>query len=582
MPTSTSVVSHILIKIDGNEMSQSLRPQLLEVIVEQHAYLPGMFTLRFSDQEFKLIDEGPFNPGVKIEILGSDEANKKFSLIKGEVTAVEPEYGEGMICQLLVRGYDQMHRLYRITKSKTYLNVKDSDIAKEIAKNAGLQTDIETTKTVYDHIFQNNQSDLNFLMQRAWRIGYECYVNAGKLIFRQPKVAEAKNTLIWGKDLLSFSPRMTLAEQVEEVMVTGWDIKKKAVIIGRAQKGQLYPTIKEKSSEWTSKLGAGSKTIYVEQSVVSQAEADILAAARLDEISGVFIEAEGVASRRPDIAAGATLKLDALGKRFSGVYLVTSATHIYTNTGMRTNFTVSGIRKGLLLDELSSYAQTERWHGVVPGLVTNSDDPQNMGRIKVKYPWMSEKEESDWMRIVSAGAGAKAGFCNIPAVDEEVLVAFVHGEFGQPVALGSLWNGTTPLPPVIDSAATGEKPKVHTWTARNGHHITIYENDKNRIELVTAGGHQANLDDKDKKIEIKSSGGLLIHLDDNAKTITIKSGDKIIINAANNIELSATNIKMEASSNLDMKGNSGAKLESGSMVDIKGATVKVGANVQLG
>ena len=236
--------------------------------------------------------------------MGKDANDKPLSLIKGEITALAPEFGEGMIAELVIRGYDQSHRLYREVKSKTYLNVKDSDLATQFAQHAGLTATVDVTPTVYDHLYQHNLSDLQFLMQRAWRIGYECYVDGEKLIFRKPTTASAKLTLAWGEDLLSFHPHMTLAEQVEDVEVKGWNVQKKAPIVGKASKGALYPKTTDKGDVWSKKLEVTAKMVIVDQPTVSQAEAMILAQARLNEISGVFMEAEGLAFRRPEIKAG--------------------------------------------------------------------------------------------------------------------------------------------------------------------------------------------------------------------------------------------------------------------------------------
>lgn len=557
MSQQTELVSNIFIKIGGVDAERPVMQQILEVIVDQHAHLPGMFCIRLLDPDLKLLDEGPFDLTKEVEIQAAKAGGEKVPLIKGEITALEPIFGEGMIAELVVRGYDKSHRLFREIKSKAYLNKKDSDLANEIAKAVNLEAQVDTTATVYDHIYQHNQSDMAFLMQRAWRIGYECFVTEGKLYFRKPPAGGDSATLTWGDDLLSFRLRMTLAEQVKEVFVKGWDVSKKEAIVGQASEGKLYPKIGESKdgAAWANTFGTG-KLVIVDQPVGSQAEANVLAAARLDEISGAFVEAEGEAFRRPVVQAGKMVKLEKLGKRLSGTYLVTRATHLYTPEGLKTVFNVRGIRSGLLGDEVARGAPLERWPGVVPAIVTNTDDSMTWGRVKVKFPWLADDAESDWARVVAAGAGPEAGLLATPAVGDEVMVAFVHGDFSQPVILGGLWNGQDKLPPEGAKAAKGEKPLVREWRSRTGHRLAMYDNADKKVEIVTAKGHKVVLDDAKTKIEITSSGGLTVVLDDSSKQITIKAGSNVELKSdTGNLKLNAGgNVEIQATGQVNIKG----------------------------
>ena len=567
MTKQAELASQIGIKVGGADVRQSVLTQLVRVVVDQHSHLPGMFTICLFDPDLQLLDGGPFDLTKEVEISAQTAGGDNVVLIKGEITALEPDFGEGMIARLLVRGYDRSHRLYRETKRVAHLNKKDSDLADEIARAAGLQADVQATQIVYDHVYQHNLPDLAFLMKRAWRIGYECFVDEGKLHFRKPPSGSSELTLTWGRDLLSFRPRLTLAEQVDEVTVKGWDVEKKTPIVGRAQQGKLYPDIQEpkKGAEWAAGFGAG-KLVIVDQPVASQAEADLLAAARLDEMSGAFVQAEGVAWGRPDVKAGRMVKLEALGDRFSGTYLVTSATHVYGNEGHRTTFTVSGSRSGLLSEQLRPRSP-DRWPGVVTAVVTNTDDPNDWGRVKIKFPWMSEEAESDWARVVGLGAGPEAGFFAMPDVDDEVLVAFAHGDFSQPFVLGGVWNGVNALPPEGKAAASGEKPKVRTWHSRSGHWMAMYDNADNKTEIVTAGGHSVVLDDANRKVTISSSGGLKVEMDDNGGKIRIESSSEVEVK-------SSGNMKLEASGNLDLKAAQ-LNLEGTARASLKAPTVSV-------
>ncbi len=561
MPSENPLSSQLYIKVGGQQIQTPIMTSVLEVMVDCHAHLPGMFTIRLSDQGMKILDGGPFDLTKEVEIEARTGENQKVSLIKGEITALEPLFGEGMICELVVRGYDKSHRLFRETKSKAFLNKKDSDLASEIANNAGLSSDVTTTSTVYDHIYQHNQTDLAFLLQRAWRIGFECFVAEGKLCFRKPPTDGEGVTLTWGTDLLSFNPRMSLAEQVNEVVVKGWDVEKKEAIVGQAQKGNLYPKIKESQdgAAWAGKFGNGKLTI-VDQPVVSQAEANTLATARLNELSGAFVEAEGSAFRRPDIKAGKAVKIEGLGQRLSGTYLVTNVTHLYNPSGLMTTFTVRGSRTGTLTEQMRHEAPLQRWPGVLVGVVTNTNDPKTWGRVKVKFPTLTDEAESDWARVIGLGGGPEAGMCLVPEVGDEVLVAFEHGDFSRPIVLGGVWNGKDKIPPRTADAATGEKPLVRVWQSRTGHLISMHDNADKKVEIKTKEGHSVLMDDANQKIVITSKNGHVITLDD--------GGNKIVVESKGQLEMkSSTNMKIEAGGNLDIKASG--------QVNVKGAMVNL-------
>ncbi|MEZ4683788.1 MAG: hypothetical protein R2932_57225 [Caldilineaceae bacterium] len=249
MAEKHSTVSHTHLKIDGKDLHDIAAGQLLEVHVDQHIYLPSMFMVRFHDPGMKLLDGRKIDLAKDVEISSKTASGQSVKLICGEITSLEPEFGNGMIAELIVRGYDYSHRLYRERKSKTYVNVKDSDLAEQIASAAKLKVVVDPTPTIYDHLYQYNQSDLNFLRQRAWRIGYECFVIDETLYFCKPSTTPPALTLAWGGDLLTFHPRVALAEQVDEVWVKGWDIQKKEAILGRANQGKLYPEVAEEDGK---------------------------------------------------------------------------------------------------------------------------------------------------------------------------------------------------------------------------------------------------------------------------------------------------------------------------------------------
>ena len=577
MTESPVLVSQLQIRLDGEPLPNTVINKLLSVRVDQQTHLPDMFTLRLTDPNLDLLDKGPFALTKGIDVLAETAVGERFPLIKGEITALEPIFEAGMTAELLVSGYDPTHRLYRETKSCTYLNQKDSDIAQEIASKLGLKANIEETAIVYDHIYQDNQSDFAFLRQRAWRIGYTCFVHEDTLHFHKPQTEGDPVTLKWGEDLLSFQPRMTLTEQVDEVLVKGWDSEKQTPLVGQAEagNGRLYPHIAQaENGAILSRPFGTSRRIYVDMPVTSQEEANLLAAARLDEMSGTFITARGVAFRRPDIRAGHPISLENLGERLSGIYLVTRATHQYSSRGLETSFFINGSRLALLHSDRVGKRPLRRWLGVVTAVITNTDDPKDGGRVKMKYPWLTEEHESDWARVSCPGAGPNAGLFSIPEVGDEVLVTFEHGDINRPFVLGGLWHGEHKLPDEALAAANGQKPRVHTWRSRTGHHFTIYDTEENRVEIITADGHQLCLNDKEKKITFKSQnahqltfndadnkivlasdGGHIVALDDQQNEISVQSSGTLQIKAATNMTIKTKgNLELAADGQVTIQG----------------------------
>jgi len=139
----------------------------------------------------------------------------------------------------------------------------------------------------------------------------------------------------------------------------------------------------------------------------------------------------------------------------------------------------------------------KQYPGVVTAIVKDVHDPEGQGRIRLQFPWLSESQKSSWAPVAVPMAGKKRGTFFMPELDDEVLVAFEHGDFDHPYIVGFLWNGVH------------EPPET-----------TI----QNRI-IKTPGGHQLRFEDKDgaKKIIVKSDGGHQIEIDDAAQTITLKT-----------------------------------------------------------
>ncbi len=568
----TELLSQMYLKIGGSNASEEIMNSLITMEVDDSLLLPDMFSISLRDPSFKWTDSDTFEVGKQVEI-SAKNGNGTTKLLSGEITAIEPEFGA--IPTVLIRGYDQSHRLHRTRQTKTYIQETDSDIAKKVARQCGLKADVESTREVHEYICQDNQTDMEFLQNRAKNIGFRMYVEDGKLYFRSaPQTEPTVPVLEWGVNLIEFQARMSTAQQVTEVTVRGWDPKTKKEIIGQASTPQDTPQVNETRSGGNVAKRAfniDSKEIIVNRPVSTQAEADDMAQSICDEMGNAFIQAEGTCLGNPAVSAGTFVELKGVGKRFSGKYRITNAIHRYDNSGYYTDFKISGKRANTLGQILATPSNNN--HSMMVGIVTNNRDPEGWGRVKVKLPNLPGNEESNWARLASPMAGSGRGFEFIPEVNDEVLVAFEHNDTNKPFILGALWNGKDKPPEGSDAAvnSTGMVEK-RIIRSRKGHHITFDDADGDeKVSIVDKTEQNAiEIKSKDNLLEVKAGSTVEVKTQDGNKIILDSSGITIEATSGKDLTLKATNIKIEAMAGVDVKANATLNVE-GTTTTVKGS-----------
>ena len=203
-------------------------------------------------------------------------------------------------------------------------------------------------------------------------------------------------------------------------------------------------------------------------------------------------------------------------------------------------------------------ATQKKFYGVTIGIVTDIDDTLGQGRVKVKLPSFNENEETGWARIAQPSAGSGYGFYFMPKVDEEVLVAFEHGDLDLPYIIGRLWN-LREKPPEL----TPRLGKSHIRTDA-GHDI-IFDDLLQSIEVVTSTGHKLKMEPL--KIELSDKAGALkMTMNVSSQTITLQS--------ALTLELKATNIKIQGTT-VEINGAAKTDVKSGGVCTVQASLVKI-------
>jgi phage protein D len=625
-------------KMIGIPLLPPVMENLVRAVVDTHLHLPDMFELTFHDLEGTIVKDAGLEIGSVVEIsAGAPDSDSTTSLIKGEVTSIEAICQEGLIYSI-VRGYEKAHRLQRAKRTKTFLNMKDSEIASQVAGDAGLDIgEVEETSVAHDHIAQIAQTDWDFLQQRAREIGYEAGVVAGKFFFRKASgrkdggggllggIVDAVASLLGlgGKltfkdNLHTFLPRLSAANLTPDVEVRVWDPKDARVAVAKVDAATGTAKIDDQDPAKLAKsftdglislpslppmpsipgmpsLNLGqqaSNTAYlmvdrplgVGQAADTAAEA--AAKGLADHIASTFAEAEGDATGDPNIQAGAEVEIDGVPEQFCGKWFVTNARHVFDahEDGYHTRFWVSGRQNRSLLGLASGGAKTKDagFGGLVCGIITSLKDPDKLGRVKVALPWLAPNFESDWARVVQFGSGAKTGAFFLPSVGDEVLVGFEFGDSRRPYVLGGLINSKTDYGELKNAVAGSGIVTKRGFATPAANQLMFSD------ELPP--GPPGSLPPIESKIQLGTKGDKLgLVIDQVAGTVTLACNPKppeskspngvLTIECADlggiTIKGGMGGVKIETDGQLSLNGKMGVKIESSAIVEVKGSMIKL-------
>ncbi|HKE97538.1 MAG TPA: contractile injection system protein, VgrG/Pvc8 family [Actinomycetes bacterium] len=342
-----SDVPDFTVKVNGASLSQAALGDVRTVTVEEDLEALSMFSLElynWDDEALRVSwsDSRQFALGGEVEIwLGFiDDLHR---VMVGEIASLEPAFTSEQPPMLTVRGYDHRHRMLRGRRTRSFLQMKDSAIASQIARAAGLRAQARDTKVIHPYVLQSNQSDLEFLRQRAGLIGYEVFVRDKVLYFQPPgHGAKAAVRLSLGEEVTEFTPRLSALGQEDQVDVRAWDFKEKKEIVGRARTGQESAAMGRATGPAAAKRAFGrAAASVVDEPVRSKAAADQVALGRFDQQALAYVEGTATCDGRPQLRAGTVVDIDGAGKSFSGPYYVTSVTHTLSqDQGYQTSFNV--------------------------------------------------------------------------------------------------------------------------------------------------------------------------------------------------------------------------------------------------
>lgn len=370
--------------IEGVEADPTTKNDIIDIKVHRDIEEMSGFDLELNNWDdvnlkFKHSDSKRFRLGSRVSVrIGY--ADELLTVATGTVSTLAPKFPDGASPTVSVSGVDGMLRLKEskptAERDKIFLNMADWEIAERIAQRNKLR--IETTKDgpVHDRVVQKNQSDAQFLMERAKRMDFECYIlpdprtgeeilyfirptdgRDGRAIrlFRlayQPGLTTGPTALPEGlvPNLLDFTPTLTVSKQVSKLTVRGWDPRTKEAIEATADASTLpggqNSADGESGPQAADSAAGGRQEVVIDAPVTSKEEAERLAKSLLAERAYEFITATGRVAGLPELRPGDNLEIFGLGVRFSGSYYVKRVEHTLGTSGFFTTFTGRRIFQG--------------------------------------------------------------------------------------------------------------------------------------------------------------------------------------------------------------------------------------------
>ncbi|MFJ5721980.1 VgrG-related protein [Streptomyces sp. NPDC093149] len=648
------VASALVVEFGGRPLPPRFVNTLVEGYVDDSRTLPDLFLLRFRDPDRVLLEQTGLKIGSEARLLaraGGGTAPKP--LLKGVVTALEVEIDETGTFTV-VRGLDESHRLFRGRRVASYQNMTLADVCAQVAQRAGLKPGtVDVAGPVLEHIAQPNVTDWEFVRGLAEEAGAQAYVLDGQLHITRPAEASGapdgsaradRDPLVleMGSNLLRCRAGVSSAEQVSEVEVRGWDVRTKQPLVGRAPAGKSATLELGVSAAEVSAPFGEARFVVTDAAYGAQAQVDQAAKALAERIAGSFAELEAVIRGNPEVRAGSAVALNAVGAPFEGRYTVTSSRHVFDPVrGYETWLTVSGQQERSLFGLTgggpgsggsgAASGGGSRCAGLVNGTVTDTHDPEGSGRVKVRFPWLSDEYASDWARTAQSG-GTSGGEAFIPEVGDEVLVGFEHGHLDRPYVLAGLYNGkdrpsqgsggggggggagggpsgagaagaagvgadAVSGAPAASGSAPGSVPGSAPGAAGGTPLVDPTSGAVNRRSVASKSGNQLELlDGADGPQGVRlltGDGKLKIDLDRRGTVIVINSDGSVNIEAKQQVsiraargialdggqgtlELSGDSVTLTSRSGVRVDGGNGeVKLSTGGTVDVRGARVAV-------
>jgi len=461
------------LEVEGRTLAPEETRSLGKVRVQQRLSLPTLCELIFYDPPGPLDCASALAPGAALRLSLPEYREPLFT---GQVTAVEHAHGPAHERQIHVRGYDLLHQLRKRQSVRAHVQVTVRDLAQELVADLGLTVQAAEPGPLWQRLIQHRQSDLELLREAAEQCGLYLALREQVLHLLTLEGVGPAQRLALGESLLETRIEVNGEPTCRSVRASGWNPLLVEAYAGQTVGARVGRRVNAEVPP--ARVGGSGARDLPNQTLQGGPHAEAIAQAELDRRAAREVTLWGIAEGDPRLRPGTPVEIEGVADWLAGRYVLTAVTHTLDS------------RKGFV-SELSTTppAPRERARSAVValGAVTRVDDPENLGRVRVCLPTYGDVE-TEWMHVMSAGAGTDKGLMMLPDVGDSVLVLFSDEAPGQGVVLGGLYGMQGPP----DSGAV--------------------ENSVRRYTILTPGRQYIQLDDVHSSIRLQDNTGNFVEL----------------------------------------------------------------------
>ena len=538
--------------------------EVLSVVTDRAVDRIPTATLVFRDgslsaQTFAASGSKLLQPGVGVVVsLGYRGTN--VDVFAGEITGQRLKITPAN-SQLVVTLRHQAYRMTLLRQHREFFELSDAEAITDLLLEYSLPSSGPSFGVSQPDLVQHGCTDWDFLITRAQVNGWVTIVRDAIVEVGKPELGLPTTQLGYGINLLGFDGELDARKHFSEYEATAPDTAT-AASVSETEEGDAFGQRHGQSPHHTH-YGAPVSDTELSNRISAYADRS-----RLAKVRGV---AEVIGTDA--VRVGDTVSLVNLGDAFDGTAYVSGVRHDMSDRGWTTYLQLGLSDESFTQQHDISAPPAGGSMPAVSGLhlgrvVGIEGDPLGEERIRVVLPASAADGDGRWARLATLTAGQGAGTVFRPAIGELVVVGFLDDDPRYPLILGSLHG------------------------SRHAAHIPL--SDDNEVSGIrTVGGHEIAFDDGEQTLKISGPAGEAIVLDGSAGSITLsdQNGNRIVmdgggikiessgaltLSAGGNLNASAGgNATLEATTQVSVKGGSGAELSTPGITKVKGSIIQL-------